>query len=378
MRIGILTLPLHTNYGGILQAYALQTTLERMGHNVDVFQTYYNGIRIPLSRYPFVLGKRFFRKCFINRKTVVFRELKKRKEAPLLRTHIDGFINKQIHAFEIGQLREIPLADYDAIIVGSDQIWRPSYVRRMWKTDVQDAFLRFTSGWNGKRVSYAASFGVDRWLFSEEETAECKLLAQLFDAVSVREDSGVDMCRNHLGINATQLIDPTLLLTKDDYTSLIREEKGSHRYNNGIFNYVLDETPDKQQLIYRIAKDRNLKPYGIVINSQDLSKPVEERVLPPIEEWIKCFRDAKFVVTDSFHGCVFSIIFRKPFVAMANTNRGVSRFRSLLSLLELEDHLLTNTEQYSSSFSYDIPDSISIRIEALVKESTRFLNQVLS
>jgi hypothetical protein len=309
---------------------------------------------------------------------VVLRELKKSKEAPLLRTQIDSFINRQIHTFEIGQLREIPLADYDAIIVGSDQIWRPSYVRRMWKTDVQDAFLRFTNGWKGKRVSYAASFGVDRWLFSEEETAECKSLVHLFDAVSVREDSGVDLCSNHLGINATQLIDPTLLLTKNDYTSLIREQKDSHSDYDGIFNYVLDETPNKQLLIQRIAKDRNLRPYGIVINSQDLSKPVEERVLPSIEEWIKCFRDAKFVVTDSFHGCVFSIIFRKPFVAIANSNRGMSRFNSLLSMLDLEDHLLTSTEQYSSHFTYDIPDSVFIKIEALAKESTRFLNQVLS
>ena len=101
--------------------------------------------------------------------------------------------------------------EYDAFIVGSDQVWRPSYNQHL-----EQAFLNFTENWkNVKRIAYAASFGVDNWEFTKKQTKECKRLVQKFDFVSVREDTAVNLCKEHLGIEATHVLDPTLLLSAD-------------------------------------------------------------------------------------------------------------------------------------------------------------------
>ena len=330
MKIGILTLPLQANYGGILQAYALQTVLERMGHEVVVFQTYYDGVRkISPKVFPLVLIKRLLRKCFINHSTPVFWETKKRKETPILRKNTDKFIEQYIHCLHVNNLKEVSSNDFDAIIVGSDQIWRPEYVKRLWKTDIQDAFLRFAEGWSIKRIAYAASFGMDNWLLSHEETDECSRLAKAFDAISVREASAVKLCSDNLGVTAQHVLDPTILLEAEDYLKLI-DDTTKNEINKGVFAYILDETPEKLSLVARIAHDYGMKQYSISINSMDYSKSPEDRAYPSVESWLKCFHDANFVVTDSFHGSVFSIIFRKPFYAIGNASRGMARFNSFL------------------------------------------------
>ncbi len=88
-------------------------------------------------------------------------------------------------------------------------------------------FLDFVKGQNVKRLSYAASFGTDKWEFTPQQTAICSPLAQKFDLVTVREGSGVKLCKDHLGVNAVHVLDPTMLLTKEDYISLIEAEKGT-------------------------------------------------------------------------------------------------------------------------------------------------------
>lgn len=377
MKVGILTLPLHTNYGGILQAYALQTTLERMGHEVVVFQTYYYGIQvIPFYRYPLIMVKRLLYKCLVNHKAIVFWERKMRLEAPTLRANTEPFIKRYLHTCNINSLRDISPQNYDAIIVGSDQIWRPKYVRRMWKTDIQDAFLRFTAGWNIRRIGYAVSFGVDTWDYTLEETHQCKQLIQKFNAVSVRELSGVNLCAKNLEIKAEQVLDPTLLLTDVDYKKLIGLDNNCVN-SNILFSYILDETAEIKSFVNKVARERELIVSSISIN-KNLSLPVEERVIPPIENWLRCFYNAKFVVTDSFHGCVFSIIFRKPFIVIGNFSRGLSRFESLLKILNVESSLLLSTDDYSSDTKYQLPNDIDERIENLQKESRGFLYRSLT
>jgi len=377
MKIGILTLPLHTNYGGILQVYALQTVLERMGHEVVVFQNDYDGIRrFPIYKMFMIWGKRFLRNCIKGKTIPVFMEWKRKCELPIVTQHTHGFIKKYIHTCLVKSLDDIHSAEFDAIVVGSDQIWRRDYFRRMWKSEMMNAYLGFLSSSPVKRIAYAVSFGKDIWDYSEEETERCRVLAGKFDAISVREDTALFLCSEYLDVNAEHVLDPTLLLSRQDYIDLVKKAD-TPPSSGSLFAYVLDKTPAKMNFINLIAKNRRMKPYFIDYISMDFSKPIEQRIVPPVESWLRGFYDAELVITDSFHGCVFSIIFGKPFIAFGNENRGMSRFSSLLKMFGLEDHLVVNVNDDFTNKSFGIHGDLSIHLSALQEKSRRFLIQAL-
>lgn len=375
MRIGILTLPLHSNYGGILQAYALQTVLERQGHDVVVFQNDYDGLwHIPFWKMPMFILKRTLRKCFVDKSASIFIEKKVRKEQSVIRQNTERFIKDYIHTLYVKSLNDIPIAEFNAIVVGSDQIWRAEYVRRMWQTCIQDAYLKFAKSVNLKRVAYAASFGKEDWTYTEEETEECAQLAKLFNGISVREESGIELCSKYLEVNAMQVLDPTLLLNKDDYLALIERQRDRLSQSTGtLFSYILDDTPEKESLISRIAEQNKMIPFTIKISGNDSLVAAGQRIAPPVESWLRGFAKAELVVTDSFHGCIFSIIFRKPFIALGNSKRGMSRFISLLKMFNLEDHLLFDESHYPINKSYAIPEEVDGIIYRLGLKSTSFL-----
>lgn len=341
MKIAILTLPLHTNYGGILQAYALQTVLQRMGHDVEVLDTDIAKHR-PAWMMPMVYSKRMVMKLFRRESTFLFLEQKLRRETPVVRQNTQKFIGKNVITRYIASLSEITPDDYDCIITGSDQIWRKPYFTWMWHSSVADAFLRFTDGWSRlRRVAYAASFGVDNLNeYTPGEIEECARAIRTFDAVTVRETDGIGICRDNFGVEASAVVDPTMLLAREDYVDLIKNA-GINKSRGDMLCYVLDPDEYKQKIINHIANAKSLTPFNVNAPVDDLSLPVTERIQPPVEEWLQGFNDAKFVVTDSFHACVFSIIFGKPFLAIVNAGRGVSRFTSLLSRFGLLDRLIT-------------------------------------
>ena len=236
MKLGLFTLSLHSNYGGILQAYALQTILERMGHQVVVLNRPPHPHRLRLLKKPFAYGKRLLKKLFIDPKTIIHKEDRMFAESILIRQHTDRFIHRYIHNRWVIDLKDFREGEVDGIVVGSDQIWRPVYFRS-WSRDLSDAFLAFAEKWNVKRWAYAASFGTDTWDFPEEETPRYARLMQQFLAVSVREDTGVTLCRDHLHVEAQHLLDPTLLLTADDYLALIDTYDREHNHSPSTIHH---------------------------------------------------------------------------------------------------------------------------------------------
>lgn len=375
MKIAILTLPLHTNFGGILQAYALQTVLERMGHNVTVIT---RDKRVPITARLIFLSipKRIL--CRLCGRTVsVFRELRWNQIYIKISKNITPFIDKYIKQ-DNRLLERIKPSDYDAIVVGSDQIWRQQYIHNTLRSSVNNAYLGFAKSWNIIRVAYSASFGTDTWEYCEKDTEFIKSsLIGLFKAVSVRESSGVELCRDYFGINAELLIDPTLLLSLNDYVKLI-DCSYTNPSDGNLFHYFLDSTADKTALVGKIAEEKQLTPFTNVARPEDRSALLSERVQPPLEQWLRSFMDAEFVVTDSFHGCVFSILFHKPFVVVGNSERGLSRFESLLKMFNLMNHLLLDIQDYVSSYSYEIPEETYSVLDQERKRSFQFLNENLS
>lgn len=335
MRIGIITLPLHTNYGGILQAYALQTVLERMGHDVCLIEEKRKPLSLPLWKAPLSYGKRIL-KNILGHPCPIFYERKVNRESPIIRQNTDRFINRYIKRKIVDSFSDLNESDFDAIVVGSDQIWRPKYFPH-----IEHAFLDFAKDWKIRRIVYAASLGTDEWEYNSKQTSECGRLLRIFDAVSVRENSGVDLCKKHFGVNAQHVLDPTMLLDKEDYIKLF-ESANTYKSNGNLLCYILDETEDKTALIKNIATGKRLKPFNVKSQSDNINSSVSERIQPPLEQWLRGFYDTDFVVTDSFHACVFSLIFNKPFIAIGNVDRGLSRFNSLLTMFGLEKRMITN------------------------------------
>ena len=373
MKIGILTLPLHTNYGGILQAYALQTILSRMGHEVRVLD-YDNTkpLKIPILQAPFVYSKRIL-KNLLGKKICVFYEYVYNRNLHLIRQHTNAFIKNRISRYPIKKFSQIRKDDFDAFVVGSDQVWRPKYFESLFKSSIDNAYLSFTKGWDVLRYSYAASFGVDVWEYSDKQTRECSNYLANFNAVAVRERSAVELCADKFNISANHVLDPTMLLSQEDYLSLIPLNRP--RYDGQIMTYLLDQTDAKMHLVNLIEKETGYKSFST--KSPSYSENITELIVPPVERWIQGFRDANLIITDSFHACVFSIIFKKPFLVLINSDRGATRFKSLLKLYNLEDRILRSNQILTKDYiERPIPSSVYDIMDKFKLESMEFLNQI--
>ena len=337
MKIGIYTLPLNYNYGGLLQAYALQTVLERLGHNVIIIDRPLY-IKESFWKRPREKVRRFIHKYVKGQKRIrVFQENYEQMVLPSIMQYTQCFISRYLHTLSTTNLSSLRNEDFDAIIVGSDQIWRCGFHDS--KKKIYDAYLDFAKDWSICRIAYAASFGVDKWEYDEKKTLKCKALIKKFQAISVREDTGVTLCKEHFGVNAIQVLDPTALLLKEDYIQLIKESY-TLPSSGELMIYLLDRDNEKDNIVNRIADTLKLSPFIVNSLADDSFAPIEKRIQPPVETWLRGFYDAKFIITDSFHACVFSIIFEKPFLVIGNQNRGMDRFHSLLKMCNLEDRLV--------------------------------------
>lgn len=376
MKIGILTLPLHTNYGGILQAYALQTVLERMGHEVVVFDTPNKATLPPLWKLPLSFGKRILKKMLgIGER--VFYEHYQNKTRLVIAKNIQPFIDKYIHRKVIRFFANLDSKDYDAIVVGSDQVWRCIYFPWMWLGQpMENAYLSFAHNWDVKKIAYAASFGTDNWEYNEKQTLNCKQLLQKFDVVSVREATGVDMCKLYFNVDAEHVLDPTMLLSAQDYKTLFQERQ-TPPSKGTLLNYVLDSTDKINHLIAKFASVTKMIPFAV--NNpyeEDESKPLNQRIKPSVETWIRGFYDAEFVITDSFHACVFSIIFKKQFIVVGNKERGMARFESLLKMFGLEERLVDENVDVNTLQPIDYDKVYNLYVQ-LKEKSLHFLSENL-
>lgn len=371
MKLGIITQPLSLNYGGILQAYALQRILSSLGHDVSIVSKKKREYKEPhgLEAYLRYSKRIVFRRLGLS-DSPVFIERELNKQWLIVSENTRQFIRKFLHIKEVTSYSELMPDSYDGYIVGSDQVWRPAY------NNLYDTYLYFTDGWSVKRIAYAASFGTDEKEYTAEQIKICKSLIQRFDAVSVREDSGVGLCREYFNVNAHHVLDPTMLLKKEDYVKII-EENGIDQSEGDMFVYMLDPSEDKTALSNRIAEEKHLVPFSVKTMNDYKYASIEKRSLPSVEQWLRGFFDAKFVVTDSFHGCVFSILFNKPFVVIGNMERGMARFDSLLNIFGLEQRLIKSDGL--SEFA-DTPidwGSINTVLDAQREVSFEFLSRSL-
>lgn len=368
MKIGIITQPLRTNYGGLLQNYALQQALKQLGHEPITLNQ--EKTSIPLWRIIASFIKTFLLKFIGKGRNRQYPFQMNDKKIAYIRQHTNKFIDKYIAHTEAFQY-DSEFRDYtinhqlEALIVGSDQVWRPMYNQSLLRS-----FLDFTKDLQVRRIAYAASFGVDYWEFNEEHTEQAKKMIDKFNGISVREISGVDLCKKYLNVNAVHVLDPTMLLDKEDYVHLVKEENEQISKGN-LFTYILDKSDEKKLIIDKIALELDLQPFSSMPNN-DID------IYPPVTRWIRSFMDAEFVVCDSFHGAVFSIIFNKPFLIIGNRERGISRFDSLLNTFGLCDRMLNDYADIHLMVNSPIDWKTVNKIRVEMKESSiNFLKSYL-
>lgn len=372
MKIGILTHPLDYNYGCLLQAFALQKTIKSMGHEVVTidrfsdprvafFSQFKNWMKRIAAHY--IKGKNvsicWNPNLTMDMKRTLFSKTQKFVERNITNTGI-------VFPSDLKMIDE--KYQFDAYVVGSDQVWLPHFS--------QNCFLDFVERDNVKRIFYAASTGSTSFADVPSLAKKCKNLSRKFSGISVREDSLLPVVKKTLGRDAIQVLDPTLLLDAKDYLAACVEKEDDSPI---IFTYILDKTDDKQVLVDKVQKDLHLPIVaGSVEKDYERGKrmDINKCIYPSVDHWILNMARAKFVVTDSFHGTCMAITFRKPFVVVGNKARGLNRFLSVLRLFNLENRLITDSTQFSSSFFSQLNnDSISELLEKKRKEAIDYIKR---
>lgn len=331
MKIGILTYPLNYNYGNLMQAYALMTYLKQGGFNVELIDKR----KVKPSNIEMVVS---FVKNIVS--IILKRFLFHRYIHFYIKKGIDSFIKNSIKPktnklFNEKQIIKIVKENnYDCIIVGSDQIWRYEYIGN----NIELYLLSFVDE-RTKKIAYSASFGVDYWQFDKEYSIKIKELLNQFIGVSVREDSAVKLLKDNVNIKAIHTLDPALLLSKEDYFSIAINGKYDIK-TNYLFSYILDENDDYKKIVDVVIKNYNIDSrFSFSLSSIKYNND-QVFLSRPVETWLYTFYNSSFVITDSYHGTIFSILFNKPFIVIPNVERGLTRFTSLLKTFGLEERIL--------------------------------------
>ncbi|OEY65160.1 polysaccharide pyruvyl transferase family protein [Marinobacter sp. X15-166B] len=375
-KVAILTQPLGHNYGGLLQAYALQTYLKKLGCEVETLD----------RRAPEAGRVSSAKSHALNLARLMLGRIKSIPTAKKQTRALEELANFRDRRITISpritseqELREYYRnRKFDAFVVGSDQVWRPRY-----SPSILNFFLNFLDDLGSKaiRVAYAASFGVDEWEYPENVKEKCRPLVKKFDAVSVREKSAIELCKTKFGINPDWVVDPTLLLAPSDYEALVAQDV-ENEHNSLVLSYILDSSEDKQKISKAVAEILQIDSLYIMpekLVSEVRSTDIEQCIYPSVEAWLKSFREAQFVVTDSFHGTVFAILFNRPFIAVGNSKRGLARFNSLLSMLGLEDRLVSSVADIAPEIITDRIDwgKVNELREEYANEGRKFLKNHL-
>lgn len=246
----------------------------------------------------------------------------------------------------------------DTFVVGSDQVWTRDAIRIMRYM----FFLNFAND-SKREIAYAPSFGKDTFDVTEDEYRLVTKYLMRFDAISVREKSGKDILHNQFGLDAQHILDPVFLISTNDYDQIASESE-KNAGGQYILAYILDPTPDKEEFIKKFQEKLN-KPVKIILdgrkgthgsNRAKFGYYNDDQILPDMEmaDWVRYFKDASYVLTDSHHGMAMAIIYNKQFFVYANRGRGYTRFVSLLNLLNLSHRMIDNSEQITDDMVFSV------------------------
>lgn len=286
----------YANYGAVLTAYAIQQLFRERGFDFRLLN--YNPDKNTKN------WQQSFAKDFTKKYLYFTEEIKSKKDLPKLNSLTDTFV------------------------VGSDQMFRDGYIRK--NGDI--SFFTF-SDFSKKRVAFSASFGTDSIERGKENIPSYSRALKRFDSVTIREISGVNLCKKTLGVEAKHLLDPVFLLDLEKFDKII--DFNEDKYKGKIVSYVLDDSKILQEKFKELEKQTGLKVINIARKNFSAG------------EFLKAIKDCEIFLTDSFHGTCFALLYHKKFLALKNENRGTARFDSLIETFDIEKSFISKIEEFT-------------------------------
>lgn len=357
MKVGIITFHRALNYGAVLQAYALQKVLDQLGIDSDIIDyrsPYIEQFYKPIKANPLHDAKTFLREVVFAPKNV-----KKRFK-------FDGFLKRYLRLskpyYNLDDLQELN-SQYDFFISGSDQVWNSK-----WSGFDKAFFLNFAE--DKKKYSYAASFGFEKIPKDQERYYE--ELLKGFQKLSIRENSGKLIISELLGRNSEVSLDPTCLLKKNEWDAIAKKPKD----RGYVLLYTLENDPNLNEYAESLALQNNTKVVCIV-DSIKKSKPYDYRGFLSPEEFIGFFSNAGYVVTNSFHGLMFSVIFEKEFCLKYQQRKDApnSRLSDFIREFSLENCVLSAKDIRDNLIDYT---NVKMLMEKKKSESISYLRNIIS
>lgn len=361
MKVGLLTFHSAHNYGAVLQAYALQETIKSLDCDINIID-YRPTYLIKQRIFPILKNKPITIKlkllidgliCFIwrNKRRIGF----------------EKFINSKLqlssekyssHSFDFN-------SNYDAFIMGSDQIWNIKLTKGF-----DDVYWgNFRTKKNAIKISYAPS--MSNYLLNNNQKKKMSVLLKNFHSISVREEKSKQFIDDNFMVKTTTVLDPTFLLDKSKWKHASKKPQDSKKY---ILVYSIDLRDDVIRIAKSLAKELDLPiiemnigvDKKVIVNKYQTASP---------EEFVGLFENAECVLTSSFHGTAFSIIFNKPFYSVANDNDKDSRQINILKKLGLMDRFISRNK--TPNFRPISYSEVNTKLEILRKESVAFLKDNL-
>lgn len=379
MKIAILTFARTNNYGATLQCYALTKFVEQYGHQVSI-------INVPLLKAGAPRNKNLIDKVW-SKVHNYFHSYEKRYKRTTEQLLQDKELDKQnMKLFDIFRATYFPnltheyisesdfendFPNADLYIVGSDQVWN------IWVTNIQYPLFFFSFlKKNEKRISYAACMGGDRnFKFNKEELKTIHSLLEKFDGISVRDTTGLSILKTKFNIPAVQVLDPTFLI--DSYDSLLKDSNLDAKGSMFCFKFIIND--DWTKVIKHMSDELSLN-----VRMDTCLIPIDGLPFKPIcsvQDWLRLIKTSDFVFTDSFHGMVFCILFKKQFIVTPSYKGGEERYMDLASKLGLADRvyfsprkIINNTKRWKEKINYE---DVYKRLEILRIESKDFLSRYL-
>jgi len=364
-KVGIMTFHCADNFGAVLQVYALQQTIKELNIDVEIIDFRPQALIIPYNhtvnlknRYS-VNGIKGVIRALLS-SIYNYRNIESRLKS--FRKFRDDNLNisKEKYYFSQELLNSPP--KYDYFLTGSDQVWNPSFKRKIGDS----YFLDFVDN-NAIKISYAASIAEE---VDEGLIGDYKNHINRFDYISVREKSGVEFLQNIINNSVEVTLDPTLLLNKRKWKNISKKPNLKEKY---ILVYGLEHNNELIKLANRLSEEINIKIISYT-NQKIFNNVIESFYFKGPDEFLGLFENAEVILTNSFHGTVFSVINNKPFYTIPHTTTG-SRMIDLLKILNLEERIIYKAEdlkEFDFNIDYNEVDRI---LETKRQESINFLKK---
>lgn len=344
MRIGIMTFHWATNYGAVLQAYCLQEYLRELGHDVEIIN--YKPKRHDMNLWNYLKRPANWKKI---RKFQIIQ-----KKEKILESFRNKYLYRTKRFCSINDLQADTL-DYDILISGSDQVLNSFYTMSGEGKPTSAYYLNFGRK-DAKRIGYAVSFGCV--VYPETALEKASEWIQCFDAIGVRENSGLDIL-NQLSFKKQKRVvpDPTILYGKKFFGNL------------GVNTTI---TKEDYICVYMLRKEITIE--GNVRYIDDTKEPLS------MEQWLTTITQAKFLVTNSYHGSIMAILSHVPFVVLVENGETAGmndRFQTLLSVLGLSNRILNDSSELSNLYKKTIDwNKIDSKIEGLAASEDMLLKEL--